>query len=91
MSDKYNDKSEEIWNSIAESFDATRRKPWKQCIDFISKLSEEDLVIDMCCGNGRHLVLCAEHCKTAIGIDISRKLLAIVKKEINKKNMEFKS
>ena len=27
--------NEKNWNSIAKSFDKTRKKPWKICIDFI--------------------------------------------------------
>jgi len=71
--------TERTWDTIAESFDVTRRKPWKQCIDFISGLSESDIVADLGCGNGRHLIPCAEHCQKVIGIDISRNLLQITR------------
>jgi len=87
MLDERDRKSEETWDSIAESFDLTRRKPWTQCIDFIDTLSKTDMVVDLGCGNGRHLVPCAEHCKQAMGIDISGELLGIVQKKLKGKNL----
>ncbi|MCK5031476.1 MAG: class I SAM-dependent methyltransferase, partial [Thermoplasmatales archaeon] len=82
------DESEKTWGAIAQSFDATRRKPWKQCIDFIDTFTKEDLVVDVCCGNGRHLIPCAKHCKKAIGIDLSRELLYIVQKKLDENNLD---
>jgi len=87
MSDERDRKSKETWDSIAESFDLTRRKPWKQCIDFIDTLSKTDTVVDLGCGNGRHLLPCAEHCKQVIGIDISGELLNIAQKKLKEKNL----
>jgi len=89
MSNDRNDESEKTWDAIAKSFDATRRKPWKQCIDFIDTLAKEDLVVDVCCGNGRHLMPCGTRCKKAIGIDISRELLCIVQKKLDGKNLDI--
>ena len=74
-------KSEETWNTIAESFDATRKKPWQEVVDFINGLSSSDVVADIGCGNGRHLIPCAEHCKKVLGIDISKNLLKIAQKK----------
>jgi len=82
MKNSQNDKSEETWDTIAKSFDATRQKPWKQCIDFIQTLSKTDIVADIGCGNGRHLIPCAQICKETTGLDISRELLEIVKDKL---------
>ena len=79
--------SEDTWNAIAESFDKTRRKPWAECIDFISSLSKKSVVIDVGCGNGRHLIPCAKHCLKVIGLDVSKQLLEIVKKKVYKNNL----
>jgi len=87
MSNNYARKSEKTWDAIAQSFDVTRQKPWNQCIDFIDTLSKNDLIADVCCGNGRHLIPCAMYCRKAIGIDISRQLLCIVQKKIDGKNL----
>jgi len=87
MTNVYTKKSEDIWNAIAKSFDSTRRKPWDECIDFINNLPRESLVADVGCGNGRHLIPCAEHCKKVIGLDVSKELLKIVQKKINEKKL----
>jgi len=80
--------SMDTWNSIAQSFDKTRRKPWNQCIDFINSLSENDTVADIACGNGRHLIPLAKKCKKAIALDISNELLEISKKKASENNLE---
>ena len=88
MSNDYTSNSEKTWDTIAESFDVTRRKPWKQCIDFINSLSKTSIVADVGCGNGRHLIPCAQHCQKVIGVDISKKLLAIVENKLREHNLK---
>ncbi len=88
MKNKRANTEEQIWNTIAESYDSTRRKPWNQCLDFIDELSSQAIVADLGCGNGRHLLPCAEHCKTAIGVDISQKLLQISKQKTKERNLQ---
>jgi alkylated DNA repair protein alkB family protein 8 len=87
MTNNNTKKSEETWNAIAQSFDATRRKPWEQCIDFINLLSKDSVVADIACGNGRHLIPCAKHCKKVIGADFSKNLLDIVQKKLDENNI----
>ena len=82
MTEYHFKESEETWNAIAESFDATRGKPWKVVVDFVSTLSVSDVVADIGCGNGRHLILCVDKCNTVIGLDISKNLLKITKSKI---------
>ena len=79
--------SEETWNTIAKSFDRTRRKPWKLCTDFINTLPKTSIVADLGCGNGRHLIPCARHCKKAIAIDISIELLHITQNSLIENNL----
>lgn len=80
--------NEETWDAIAQSFDKTRRKPWPQCIEFIEKLPPGCSALDLGCGNGRHLLPCAEHCTEAIGIDISRVLLNIVSDKAREQSID---
>jgi alkylated DNA repair protein alkB family protein 8 len=82
------DDSQKTWNTIAKSFDKTRRKPWQQCLDFIQKLPKNITIADIGCGNGRHLIPAAKHTKQTIGIDISDELLKIVKEKIQKENIQ---
>jgi len=88
MTNIYTKKSEDIWNSIAESFDSTRRKTWKECIDFINSLPKNSIVADIGSGNGRHLIPCAMHCKKVIGIDVSDELLKIVQKKLDENTLD---
>jgi ubiquinone/menaquinone biosynthesis C-methylase UbiE len=87
MTEYHFKESEETWNAISESFDATRGKPWKEVVDFVSTLSVSDVVADIGCGNGRHLILCVDKCKTVIGLDISKNLLKITKSKIEGKKV----
>ena len=89
MTEYHFKESEETWNAIAESFDATRGKPWKVVVDFVSTLSVSDVVADIGCGNGRHLILCVDKCKTVIGLDISKNLLKITKSKIEGRKVRF--
>lgn len=82
MTEDFTKKSQLTWDTIAKSFDHTRRKPWKECVEFINKCSKNDTIADIGCGNGRHLLLSAKVCKKAIGIDISIELLKIVKNRL---------
>ena len=82
MTNVYTKKSEDTWNAIAKSFDTTRRKPWEDCIDFINNLPETSYVADIGCGNGRHLIPCANRCKKVLGLDVSKELLRIVQKKL---------
>ena len=82
LSENNNKSTEETWNLIAQSFDKTRGKPWEQCIDFINTLQKTNIIADIGCGNGRHLIPVANHCKKAIGIDISKELLKITQTKI---------
>lgn len=82
------DYSKETWDKIAKSFDQTRKKPWKECIDFIDSNSESSVIADVGCGNGRHLIPCVKKCKMAIGLDLSIELLKIVQNKATKENIE---
>lgn len=84
---EYRVSAEKTWDTIAESFDITRQKPWKFCLDFIHSLKNQDIVADIGCGNGRHLFACAENCHNIIGIDISQKLLKIIQHKLSNKNI----
>ena len=44
MQDDYIIKTQKTWDTIAESFDKTRRYPWNQCIDFINSFHVLPLV-----------------------------------------------
>jgi ubiquinone/menaquinone biosynthesis C-methylase UbiE len=88
MTNIHTKRSEDTWNSIAKSFDSTRRKTWKECIDFIDSVQKKSIVADIGSGNGRHLIPCAKQCEKVIGLDVSRELLNIVKNKAYKNNLK---
>ena len=88
MTNVYAKKSRDTWNSIAKSFDLTRRKTWKECIDFINSLPVDNIVADIGSGNGRHLIPCAKRCKKVIGIDVSDELLKIIQNKIDENKLD---
>lgn len=77
-----------IWDSIAESFDTTRRKPWTQVLTFLQPCDMNQTLIDLGCGNGRHLPACAKCSSQVIGIDISSKLLAIARQHMRSQSLK---
>jgi tRNA (uracil-5-)-methyltransferase TRM9 len=87
MQPEYRTSAEKTWDAIAESFDITRQNPWKFCLDFIRSLKKSDVVADIGCGNGRHLLPCAYKCSHAVGVDISQKLLRIVQHKLSNKRI----
>ena len=83
---------ESTWNSIAESFDKTRKKPWEICQKFISTLSPSSTVGDFGCGNGRHTKICSAYCSRVIALDLSNLLLNIAKNSMlynNCQNVDY--
>lgn len=80
--------NKKTWDTIAESFDKTRKKTWKPCIDFIEQIKEKKITADISCGNGRHLFPLAKKSKKTIGLDISKNMLRIVKKKIQEQKIE---
>jgi ubiquinone/menaquinone biosynthesis C-methylase UbiE len=88
MKDTHLQQSIDTWDTIAESFDKTRKIPWPFVTEFISSLSSESKIIDLGCGNGRHLIPAAKHAETTIGLDISRKMLEITQQKTNQRKLD---
>jgi len=76
------------YDAIAEDFSDTRQKPWKAW-DLLKKYFNKDAtVLDIGCGNGRLSEFFTYHSYT--GIDISKNLIELAKKERSSKNTHFK-
>jgi ubiquinone/menaquinone biosynthesis C-methylase UbiE len=63
------------WDSIAQSFDRARKRPWQEILDFLASRTGKGLVI--ACGNGRHMQPMAQNCEVVIGVDKSAKMAQI--------------
>ncbi len=73
----------EVFENIAESYDRVRKKPWPNLINFMDEenfISENMLVLDLGCANGRHTKLLEKHSLMSIGLDISFNFIKIAKK-----------
>ncbi len=91
MQSEYRSIAQETWDTIAKSFDTTRQKPWAYCLQFIGSLKHTDVVADLGCGNGRHLLPCATQCSFVVGVDISSQLLRITQKKLINKEIDTAS
>lgn len=72
----------EVYDEIAPHFSKTRAYPWPEVETFLRELHRGDgagrrcVGLDIGCGNGRHTHLLADVVETAVGVDLSRDLLA---------------
>lgn len=69
------------YETIAESFAATRVRPWPEVLEFLDGLTQGSRVLDLGCGNGRHARIAAARGHRVVGLDFSRRLLSIGKLE----------
>ncbi|MFW5927710.1 MAG: class I SAM-dependent methyltransferase [Thermoplasmatota archaeon] len=85
------------FDSIAEHFDKTRNRPWKEVKEFLENTSGK--TIDIGCGNGRHSKVALEKDHDVTCLDASMELLRIARKKLKGrpdlvrsgiKNMPFK-
>jgi len=65
----------ETYEYIGAHFSKTREYAWPEVERFLEGRSG-DVGLDVGCGNGRHTEVLAERCTHAVGLDVSRALLA---------------
>ncbi|MEM4575942.1 MAG: class I SAM-dependent methyltransferase [Candidatus Nezhaarchaeales archaeon] len=80
----------ETYDAIAEGFSNTRRYPWIEIVHLLGEISNKTL-LDIGCGNGRHLVELAKGASIAVGIDLSKKLIKIAKTRISRLGVTHKA
>ena len=68
------------YDEIAEAFDATRGRPWPFVTGWIEGLGSTDgPVLDVGCGNGRHLKVASGLGLACLGVDLSTALITIAR------------
>ncbi|HEX9816023.1 MAG TPA: class I SAM-dependent methyltransferase [Candidatus Thermoplasmatota archaeon] len=72
-----------VWETLAQSFDQTRTKPWETVRTFLGELPLASRVLDAGCGNGRHAILIDEAGHRLVGMDLSRKLVNIARAKVD--------
>lgn len=70
-----------VYDQIADSYAASRTTAWPEVLDFVSEIPSGDLVLDIGCGHGRHARALALTGHFVLGVDFSRRLLSIGKRE----------
>lgn len=69
----------DTYDRIAASFAASRKAAWPEVLAFIAELPARSRVLDLGCGNGRHLRALLERGHRAVGVDFSRRLLLLAR------------
>lgn len=80
-----------VYDSIAESFDSKRTLPWHEVILFSRQIAQDNKVLDLGCGNGRHTRILLEKNLETFASDISYKILTIAKENQLKQHYNFLS
>ncbi len=74
------DDAGETFDRIARPFDATRSRPWPFVAEWLRRLEAgSGPVVDVGCGNGRHLSLLTGTGLTGVGVDLSCELLGLAR------------
>lgn len=77
------ERAAETFDSIAEHFDKTRNRPWEPVVEFIEDIEDTSgRLLDLGCGNGRHIETASNRGLEVIGLDASKNLLDISKRKI---------
>ncbi len=63
------------FDAIADEFDRTRRTPWAEVVAFVERLPPGASLLDVGCGNGRHLRPHMSRGGSGLGADVSPRLL----------------
>ncbi len=84
---------EDVYDSISDSFDDTRSRPWEFVVDHLKHFTSGQRILDAGCGNGRHAIACLEKGHEVVCSDISEGQLEMARKNcekyISSGNIEF--
>ena len=78
---KFNEVNRRTYDTIAEQFSSTRSLPWSEFRDIVPYVNDGDALLDAGCGNGRLLDVLRDKKINYTGIDFSKALIAIAKKQ----------
>ena len=81
-------KQEEVWNSIAESWNNLRTWPKKKRIFDLANNWKPGKILDLGCGNGRYSIPFAKNKFECYGIDFSKNMINNSKESFKKNNLK---
>jgi alkylated DNA repair protein alkB family protein 8 len=67
----------DFYNRIADHFSATRHTPWPKVVDFVTAVGKHQTLLDVGCGNGRHLLAARDTGGVLFGCDIIPRFVRI--------------
>lgn len=76
-----------VFDRIAGNFDAARRRPWPEVLEFIESNEGKGSSLDLGCGNGRHTLLLAEKFARVLATDFSSEMIEIAKVNLKLENL----
>jgi len=76
------------YDRIADHFSKTREYPWPEVEEFLDGRSGE-VGLDVGCGNGRHTELLADRCERALGVDLSREMVAVARERSAERGFDY--
>ena len=74
------------WEAIVDQRDTEREVAF---IEDVLEKKEKRIVLDLCCGTGRHSIVLSQHGWSIIGLDLSKNLLIIAKQRMRQKAVDF--
>lgn len=80
----------ETYNAIAEGFSTTRKSPWIEVLKPLGDVLGKS-ILDVGCGNGRHLLELAKRASIAVGMDLSKSLIKVAKARLSKLGLADKA
>lgn len=73
----------DTFDRIAEAFDASRASPWPFVSEWLAGLGPVGTpLLDVGCGNGRHLAQAANRGLWGVGVDLSPRLLGLARRRV---------
>jgi ubiquinone/menaquinone biosynthesis C-methylase UbiE len=74
------------WEAIVDQRDTEKEASF---IEDVLEKKEKRVILDLCCGTGRHLIVLSQHGWSMIGLDLSKNLLKIAKQRMGQKAVDF--
>jgi len=80
-----------IFNDLGEDWETivNMRDTQRETIFIQSALPKKEIILDLCCGTGRHSIILKRRSWNMIGLDLSKNLLAIAKRNMKNERVEF--